>query len=177
MITQRSWLGLSLALLLPACSTSMQREAPVAPPPPVAPQSVTVPVVENYSLDLVNALLWSRTSAEARALYLQGYASAGKALDAALDPHNRAAWTAATEQVREHTGDFSKLPPAIIVDVDETVLDTSDYMLEQIVSGKGYEKRTLQYPRSVCKYVSCVPIVIKGRQNPACCRQCNENKN
>ena len=135
MKTQRLLLWLGLAMALQSCAVT--REPAVAfAPPLVADQSSRAP--DNYALDNLNAVTWSRTSAEARALYLQGFAAAGAALDQALSPSNRASWTAAIEQ----TGDFSKLPPAIIVDVDETVLDTSDYMLDQIRSGRGYEKPT-----------------------------------
>jgi len=68
--------------------------------------------------ELLNATLWVQHSAEYRALGLQAYRWAEEQLDRALaDP----SWTAALEQ----TGGFSSLPPAVIVDVDETVLDNS----------------------------------------------------
>jgi acid phosphatase len=102
-------------------ATSAPTEAPRAP--------------DNYSLDMLSSVVWSRTSSEAEALYLQAYAGAQKQLDAALADKT---WTAATEQ----SGDVSRLPPAIIVDIDETVLDTSDYMLEQIRGGHAFDKLT-----------------------------------
>jgi acid phosphatase len=68
--------------------------------------------------DLTNAVAWIQTSAEADALRRQAFRSATVALDKALDDPT---WTATDEQ----TGDFSELPPAVIVDVDETVLDNS----------------------------------------------------
>ncbi len=68
--------------------------------------------------ELLNATLWVQHSAEYRAVGLQAYNWAREQLDRALaDP----SWTAALEQ----TGDYSKLPPAIIIDVDETALDNS----------------------------------------------------
>ena len=139
MILHRKWLSLGLAMLLPACTMTVERDDPV--PPAVAAAVATAPMpVDNHSLDLLNAVLWARTSAELRASYLQAYGQAGKALDAALDPKNRASWTADVDQRK--AGGFATLPPAIIVDVDETVLDTSDYMLEQIRIGRPYEKPT-----------------------------------
>lgn len=122
-------LGPSL-LLLVACAGTRELAAPVAEVAP-APVATAAAPPDNYQLDNLQAIAWVRTSAEAEALYLQAYGSARRALDQALaDP----TWTAATEQ----TGDFSKLPPAIIVDVDETVLDTSDYMVERLRNGREF---------------------------------------
>lgn len=66
----------------------------------------------------LNAVLWMQTSVEYKASTLQTYRLAQNTLLAGLrDPH----WTAALEQ----TGDFGSLPPAVILDLDETVLDNS----------------------------------------------------
>lgn len=96
-------------LFLTAC-ISIHSQAPA----PARPTSA----VEQGSHELLDATLWLQTSAEYRALALQSYDMATRTLDRALaDP----TWTAALEQ----TGDFSRLPPAVILDVDETVLDNS----------------------------------------------------
>lgn len=120
----------STLLLMTACASTREVAAPDQP----SPAPVAVPrAADNFELDALNAVVWSRTSAEAEALYLQAYATGKRALDLALaDP----TWTAATEQ----TGDFGKLPPAIIVDVDETVLDTSDYMVDRLRNGRPFSK-------------------------------------
>jgi acid phosphatase len=56
-------------------------------------------------------------------------------LDRALgDP----SWTAALEQ----TGDFADLPPAVVLDVDETVLDNSFYEARLIMQGLEYTTDT-----------------------------------
>lgn len=66
----------------------------------------------------LNSVLWMQTSGEYWAACATTYAEARGNLDRALaDP----GWTAALEQ----TGDASKLPPAVILDVDETTLDNS----------------------------------------------------
>jgi 5'-nucleotidase (lipoprotein e(P4) family) len=125
----RCWMMGTALVVLGACAGTRE----MAPPTPVAaaPEAATAAVVDNYQLDMLQAIAWSRTSAEAEALYLQAYGLARGGLDRALaDP----TWTAAVEQ----TGDFSKLPAAIIVDVDETVLDTSDYMVERLRSGREF---------------------------------------
>lgn len=73
----------------------------------------------------LNAVLWVQTALEYEALALQAFRQAQDQLDAALaDP----SWTAAIEQ----QGDASKLPPAVILDVDETVLDNSYYQARMI---------------------------------------------
>jgi acid phosphatase len=115
-------------LLLTACAATRD-PLPQAPPAPVA---VSRPA-DNFELDGLNALVWSRTSAEAEAAYLQAYGMGKRALDLALADPN---WTAAVEQ----KGDYAKLPPAIIVDVDETVLDTSDYMVQRMRNGRPFSK-------------------------------------
>jgi 5'-nucleotidase (lipoprotein e(P4) family) len=79
----------------------------------------------------LNAVLWTQTSVEYRASVLETYRSGKSALVRALkDPH----WTAALEQ----TGDFSKLPPAVILDLDETVLDNSPFEARLAASGQNY---------------------------------------
>ncbi len=87
---------------------------------PAAVTSGTAAAHEN-----LNAVLWLQTAIEFEASAVQAYRLAQLQLDAALsDP----SWTAALEQ----QGDASKLPPAVIVDIDETVLDNSYYQARLI---------------------------------------------
>jgi 5'-nucleotidase (lipoprotein e(P4) family) len=72
--------------------------------------------------DRLNAVLWTMTSAEFEAASYMAYAVAKTQLDAALKDKSR---TAALEQ----TGEYRKLPPAIIMDIDETVLDNGPYQV------------------------------------------------
>ncbi len=81
-------------------------------------------------MDALNATAWVQTSVEYRASALQAYRSAGLSLPKALKDKK---WTAALEQ----TGQFRKLPPAIIVDVDETVLDNSPGQARFLLEGNG----------------------------------------
>lgn len=83
----------------------------------------------------LNSLLWMQTSAEYRANSLQVYRNALQQVDEALRD-NRS--TAALEQ----TGDFSGLPPAVIMDIDETVLDNSRYMGKMVLEGKEWDPVT-----------------------------------
>jgi 5'-nucleotidase (lipoprotein e(P4) family) len=66
----------------------------------------------------LHSTLWAQTSIEHDAAYLQAYRLARIQLDRALKDKK---WTAALEQ----TGNYKKLPPAIILDIDETVLDNT----------------------------------------------------
>ena len=71
--------------------------------------------------DNLNAVLWDQTAVEAQATMVQAYALARLRLDQALSDKT---WTAAPA---EQTGDFQNKPVAVILDVDDTVLNTSQY--------------------------------------------------
>jgi len=75
--------------------------------------------------------LWVQTSVEWPASTLQAYRAARSSLDRALKDRN---WTAATEQTKP----FAKLPPAIILDIDETVLDNSPGQARQVRAKTGF---------------------------------------
>jgi 5'-nucleotidase (lipoprotein e(P4) family) len=79
----------------------------------------------------VNAVAWAQTSAENHAVAVQTYRAAERQMMAALANPN---WTAALEQ----SADFTKLPPAIILDLDETVLDNSSMNARLIKEDKTY---------------------------------------
>jgi 5'-nucleotidase (lipoprotein e(P4) family) len=73
----------------------------------------------------LNAILWMQTSAEYYALTQNAYTQATSMLSKGLADKN---WTAAQEQ----TSDYQNLPPAIILDIDETVLDNSPFQAQLI---------------------------------------------
>ena len=75
-----------------------------------------------------NSLLWMQASAEYKANTIQAYNTALRNINAALRDRK---WTAANEQV----GHYSSLPPAIVMDIDETVLDNSKYMGKVVLEG------------------------------------------
>lgn len=68
----------------------------------------------------LHSVLWVQTSPEFEIACEEVYESAQMQLNQALDDPF---WTAATEQ----TGDCSQLPPAVVFDIDETVLDNSPF--------------------------------------------------
>jgi len=83
----------------------------------------------------LNAVIWMQTALEYEASAVQAYRLAQRQLDAALSDSR---WTAAIEQ----TADASELPPAVIVDVDETVLDNSYYQARMIRDNTAYATAT-----------------------------------
>lgn len=106
-------------LVMMVSASCASRPAPTSSPAS-GPAGRTAAAHEN-----LNAVLWTQTALEYEASALQAYRLAQMQLDAALaDP----GWTAAIEQ----QGDASKLPPAVILDVDETVLDNSYYQARMI---------------------------------------------
>jgi acid phosphatase len=109
--------ALAGAIATNSCGATAKR--PAAPQPTIA---AGTPLRTHENL---NATLWMQTAVEYRASALQAYHTARLALDAAIaDPH----WTAATEQ----TGDASAKPLAIVLDLDETVLDNSPFEARMI---------------------------------------------
>lgn len=87
------------------------------------------------SHETLHAILWMQRSAEFKALSIQAYRLAEMQLQQALNNKN---WTAALEQV----GDYQNLPPAIVLDVDETVLDNSPYEAQLIQEGAYYSSES-----------------------------------
>ena len=83
----------------------------------------------------LNSTLWMQSSAEYVATTAQAFNAARMNLDEALRDKN---WTAALEQ----RGSYQDLPPAVIFDVDETVLDNSPYEAYLAKNGQGYHYKT-----------------------------------
>ena len=76
---------------------------------------------------------WVQTSAEYTALALQAYALARRQLAQALADST---WTAYPAQA--DASDLARRPPAVIVDVDETVLDNSPYQAWLVTTGRSF---------------------------------------
>lgn len=86
--------------------------------------------------DLLLATLWTQRSVEYKANALTVFALARIRLDEALADRS---WTAAPA---EQTGDYQTLPPAIILDIDETLLDNSKYQVWMMKSDQTFSTRT-----------------------------------
>jgi acid phosphatase len=130
-ILSRAALALALATALAGCQTVT--EAPAATPMPKP--AVSEPAVPAH--DNLNATAWVQSSVEARMAHRQAWRSAERLLDAALaDP----SWDALAPGDR--VAPVAGLPPAIIVDVDETVLDNSPYQVRLIRDGGAFDDGT-----------------------------------
>lgn len=86
--------------------------------------------------DMLLANLWMQRAVEYRANALTVYALARIRLDEALADKN---WTAAPA---EQKGDFQNLPPAVVLDVDETVLDNSKYEVWLMRADQSFSTKT-----------------------------------
>lgn len=83
----------------------------------------------------LHGVLWMQTSAEYQTLTAETYQRAREALDRALQDKT---WTAALEQ----TGKYHDLPPAVILDLDETVLDNSPFEGRLIKNRTSFNRAT-----------------------------------
>src|SRR6185436_9036206 len=86
--------------------------------------------------DMLLATLWTQRSVEYQGNALTVYALGRLRLDQALADKS---WTAAPG---EQKGDFASLPPAVILDVDETVLDNSLYQAWMMRTNATFSTKT-----------------------------------
>ena len=122
------------ALALSACKRT---EAPVPPAAPAAatePAPVAATVAAN---DNLNAVAWVQTSVEYRAISEQTYRAAAEQLDRALKEEH---WDALVPDERGNAA--TGLKPAVVLDVDETVLDNSPYQARLIRDEAEYDEVT-----------------------------------
>jgi 5'-nucleotidase (lipoprotein e(P4) family) len=86
--------------------------------------------------DLLNAVLWMQRAVEYKASTLTAFALARLRLDQALaDPSG-------TGAPREQTGAYQSLPPAVILDIDETILDNSGYQAWMTLKDTTFDPKT-----------------------------------
>ncbi|UTA54860.1 5'-nucleotidase, lipoprotein e(P4) family [Lysobacter soli] len=129
---------LACALALGACKRS-DTLAPAADAPAPAPAASSAATAKPTAPadDNLNAVLWVQTSAEYQAATTTVYRAAADKLDVALKEKN---WDALVtgERGNPSTG----LPAAVVMDVDETVLDNSPYQARLVSQGKEYDEVT-----------------------------------
>ena len=82
----------------------------------------------------LNAVIWMQTAAEYQAIARQTYRAAEVNLERAL---REPSWTAALEQT-ESAVEYAKRPPAIILDLDETVLDNGPFQARNTAANTAY---------------------------------------
>lgn len=128
----RQLIVISFAVVLAGCAS-----APSAGPAAPAVDSAPVTVSEWSGLPspsamaVLDATLWMQTSAEYAAMSRQTWTAATRRLADALADTT---WSAALEQ-GEGAG---RLPPAVIVDVDETILDNAPYAARLIERDESF---------------------------------------
>ena len=91
---------------------------------------------EPQANDLLLATLWTQRSVEFKGNALTVYALGKIRLDQALADKS---WTAAPG---EQKGDYQNLPPAVVLDVDETLLDNSLYQVWMLKNNQTFSTKT-----------------------------------
>ncbi|MBP6796819.1 MAG: 5'-nucleotidase, lipoprotein e(P4) family [Luteimonas sp.] len=89
--------------------------------------------------DNLNAVLWVQRSAEYQANSISLFRAAADHLDVALKEAN---WDALVPDERELAAPARGLKPAVIMDIDETVLDNSPYQARLVATGQEYDEVT-----------------------------------
>ena len=127
----------ALSLLAAACLAGCASVAPGAstPAPAPAPAAMEATTQAPPPDDSLNATAWFQTAVERDLVYREVYRAAGERLAAALADKR---WDALPKEDRGN--DPRRLPPAIIVDVDETVLDNSPSQVRQIRERRGFDE-------------------------------------
>jgi len=135
---------LVVAQTLAACVTApiaSRTPAPAvgaSPPPAVSgvqgPGQATSATPGPPADDDLNAVLWTQRAVEHDLVCREIYRNAeDKLLAAIVDP----TWDALSRE--ERAGPVADLPPAVIVDIDETVLDNSPYQARLVMTGEEYD--------------------------------------
>ncbi|MEP7185326.1 MAG: HAD family acid phosphatase [Rhodanobacter sp.] len=116
--------------LLTGCATTASAP-PAAEPAPVSTAATTsVPANDN-----LNATVWTQTAIEHDLIYLQTYRDAQSRLLAALKDRQ---WDALGKDDR--VAAIKGLKPAVVLDIDETVLDNSPYQARLVRSGGEFNE-------------------------------------
>lgn len=150
-------LSLCTVLALAACKRTDPAATPAASTPAPAVAAATQPVPTTPTApadDNLNAVLWVQRSVEYQALSIQTYRAAADHLDAALKEKH---WDALVPEERGNAA--TGLKPAVILDVDETVLDNSPYQARLIRDNAEYDE--VSWDRWVAeKKAKAVPGVV-----------------
>lgn len=132
----RPVLAAVLLLALAGCATSTARhEAAPASAPPAA-TAVAAPAGPAAN-DNLNAVAWTQTAIEHDLIYREVYRHALETLPAALRDER---WDALAKEDR--VAPLKGLKPAVILDIDETVLDNSPYQAQLVREGKEFNEAT-----------------------------------
>ena len=126
-----------LLLLLSACSGPMTRPL-LAPAASTTGSGSTAGVELPGPNDNLNAVAWTQRAIEHHLIYRQTYRVARDGLDKAIgDP----AWEALPRGERK-SAVVDPRRMAVILDIDETVLDNSPYQARLVINGQSYDEST-----------------------------------
>lgn len=124
------------AAMLAACASAPStRPVPPAPDPAAGVATEWVGLPSPSAMAVLDATLWLQTSAEYAAMSRQTWTAAARLLPEALADTT---WSAALEQ-GAGAGD---LPPAVVVDVDETILDNAPYAARLIERDEAFTEES-----------------------------------
>ena len=126
-------LGLLSLGMLSLAGCAAQKPKPVPVPPPAVAASVSASALPTAD-DSLYATLWQQGAIEHDLVYAEIYRDAqSKLLRALHDPR----WDALPHDERNavHHGSLRGLKPAVVLDIDETVLDNSPFQARQIRAG------------------------------------------
>ncbi len=145
-----SWTVVALLLVMstegcaPPPEKSPTRETPAADgiesrtvPADSSDSTQSMEVRANLSHEDLDGTAWMQTSAEYVAITRQTYRSAQRQLVRALSDKSWTAWPPQIEQLKEETD----LPPAVILDVDETVLENTGFQAQLIFNEVDYSPK------------------------------------
>lgn len=122
-----------LGSLLLLCGCASQAPHTTAPAPSATTAATSTPAVS--ADDNLNAVAWTQTALEHDLIYQETFLSAQSQLLAALkDKH----WDALPTEDR--MAPYKNLKPAVILDIDETVLDNSPYQARLIRKGGEFNE-------------------------------------
>jgi acid phosphatase len=130
-----SWLVVLTLLVATGCAAPAQAPPAKAAAPAPAAQAPGAPAPPPN--DLLNAVLWMQRSVEYKAAAMAAFGLAQLRLDQALADRD---WTAVVP--KELSGPYQSLPPAVILDVDETVLDNSGYQAWMAIKDTTFDPKT-----------------------------------
>lgn len=120
-IRRLAWAPILVVAVAATATGCRSAAAPAAAPAAGAPAR---------TYESLRALLWFQTAEEHRQIRLATFRAAERALEAGLaDP----AWSAVGQGP-----EAALLPPAVITDVDETLLDNSDFEGWMLLAGKAF---------------------------------------
>jgi len=103
-------------------------------------QPAATPVLPVTAREQLNATLWLQRATEYELATRQVYRLATERLATVI----AAPGTAAIEQWGSTSAQLAALPTAIVVDLDETVLDNTYYQARQLLQGREYEEASWQ---------------------------------